>query len=126
MKIHPRTARIAFYFLIAALILALAPSGRAASVTNSALGPLRAEMRAEHYAPAVALADKLIAAKAAEADEALYLKALALFNAKKFPEAASTADQLAESFPKSVWRYKATFLKAQSLVEQKRKDKANE
>ena len=105
---------------LAALALALAPGSRAASTTNSALGPLRAEMRAEHYTPAVALADKLIAAKDAEADEALYLKALALFNAKKYPEAASAADQLAESFPKSVWRYKATFLKAQALVEQKK------
>lgn len=85
----------------------------------SQLDPLRAEMRAEHREQALALADKLIAAEHAQADEAHYLKAVALFNAKKFAEAAAAADQLAAAFPKSDWRHKATFLKAQALVERK-------
>ena len=100
-----------------AAILCLATCSWAAEL--SPLDPLRAEMRAEHYDPAIALADKLIAAKDPKADEAHYLKALALFHAKKFAEAATVADQLAEAFPQSAWRFKATFLKAQALVEQK-------
>jgi len=85
----------------------------------SRLDPLRAAMRAEHCEQAVALADTLIAAKHAQADEAHYLKAVALFNGRKFVQAATAADQLAAAFPKSEWRHKAMFLKAQALVEQK-------
>lgn len=85
----------------------------------SPLDPVRAEMRAKRYEPAIALADKLIAAKDARADEAQYLKALALFNAKQFAEAAIVVDQHAAAFPESDWRFKATFLKAQALVEQR-------
>ncbi|MCX6878934.1 MAG: tetratricopeptide repeat protein [Verrucomicrobia bacterium] len=83
------------------------------------LDPLRAEMRAEHYDPAIAMADKLIAAQDPQADEAQYLKALALFHTKKFAAAVTAAEQLPSAFPQSVWRFKATFLKAQALVEQK-------
>jgi tetratricopeptide (TPR) repeat protein len=97
----------------------LQPTARCCAADPPPLDALRAEMRAEHTDQAVALADKLIAAKDAKADEAQYLKALALFNAKKFAEAATVADQLAGAFPKSEWRFKARFLKAQALVEQK-------
>ncbi|MEI6675820.1 MAG: MG2 domain-containing protein, partial [Verrucomicrobiota bacterium] len=65
------------------------------------------------------MADKIIAAKDPRADEALFLKSLALFHGKKFAEAATAATQLATAFPQSIWRYKATFLRAQALVEQK-------
>ncbi len=85
----------------------------------SPLDPLRAQMRAERYDQAVSAAEEIIGAKDPRADEAQYLKALALFHGKKFPEAAAAADQLVAGFPRSVWRYKASFLKAQSLVEQK-------
>ena len=98
-------------------ILCLATCSWAAEL--SPLEPLRAEMRAEHYDQAIVLADKIIAAKDPKADEAYYLQALALFHAKKFPEAATATDQLSVSFPQSAWRFKATFLKAQSLIEQK-------
>ena len=86
---------------------------------SSPLDPLRAEMRAEHYDQAIVMADKLIAAKDSKADEAHYLKALALFHARKFSAAATSAEQLAVAFPQSAWRHKAIFLKAQSLIEQK-------
>ena len=99
-------------------VLCLAARSWAAEVWP--LDPLRAEMRAEHYDQAIAMADKIIAAKDPKADEAHYLKALALFQAKKYPDAATAADQLSVSFPKSAWRFKATFLKAQSLIEQKK------
>ena len=99
--------------------MALPILGRAEAAEPPPLEALRSEMRAEHTEQAVALADKLIAAKDAKADEAAYLKALTLFNGKKFAEAATAADQVAAAFPKSDWRFKATFLKAQALVEQK-------
>jgi hypothetical protein len=103
-------------------VLCLATRSWAAEVWP--LDPLRAEMRAEHYDQAIAMADKIIAAKDPKADEAHYLKALALFQAKKYPEAATAADRLSVSFPKSAWRFKATFLKAQSLIEQKKFEQA--
>jgi tetratricopeptide (TPR) repeat protein len=105
--------------LAATFAIALCLATRCWAAEPSTFDPLRAEMRAEHYEPAIALADKLIAAKDAKADEADYLKALALFHVKKFAEAGMVADQFAGSFPKSEWRFKATFLKAQALVEQK-------
>jgi len=103
--------------LALAAFLGFAISLKAADTLS--LDPLRAELRTEHYDQAIVLAEKIIAAKDARADEAQYLKAVALFNAKKYPEAMAAADQLAGAFPKSIWRFKATFLKAQSLVEQK-------
>ena len=101
-----------------AAVLCLATGSRAAE--PGSIEPLRAEMRAEHYDQAIVMADGMIKAKDPKADEAHYLKALALFQAKKFPEAATVADQLSVAFPQSAWRFKATFLKAQALIEQKR------
>ena len=101
-----------------ATALGLAAGARAAE--TSPLDPLRAEMRAEHYEQAGTLADKIIAAKDPKADEVHYLKALALFNAKKFAAAVTEAQQLPSASPESVWRFKATFLQAQALVEQKK------
>ncbi len=83
------------------------------------LDPLRAQMRAERYDQAVSAAEEIVAAKDPQADEAQYLKALALFHGKRYPEAAAAADQVVAAYPRSVWRHKASFLKAQSLVEQK-------
>ena len=102
---------------ILAAVLCLAARSWAAEL--SPIEPLRTEMRAEHYDQAIVMAEGMIATKDPKADEAHYLKALALFQAKKFSEAAVVADQLSVSFPQSAWRFKATFLKAQSLVEQK-------
>ena len=108
--IRPLAATLAVVLCLAAFSWAAEPSP---------LEPLRAELRAEHYDQAIVLADQIIAAKDPRTDEAQYLKALALFDAKKFGEAATVADQLSVSFPQSAWRFKATFLKAQSLIEQK-------
>src|SRR5205085_1064161 len=44
----------------------------------------------------------------------------ALFHAKQYPAAIAAADKLAVDFPASDWRFKAVFLKAQSLIEQKK------
>jgi uncharacterized protein YfaS (alpha-2-macroglobulin family)/TolA-binding protein len=83
------------------------------------LGTLRAEMRAGNSNMAVTVADQIVAAKGTNADEAQYLKALTFFNGKKYAEAIASADELAKAFPQSAWRFKAAFLKAQALVEQK-------
>ena len=101
-----------------ASVLCLAAGARAAEVAP--LDALRAELRAEHYEQAGVLADKIIAAKDPKADEAHYLKALALFDAKKFAAVVTEAEQLPTASPESVWRFKATFLQAQALVEQKK------
>jgi tetratricopeptide (TPR) repeat protein len=85
----------------------------------SNLTQIQAEMRSLQYDKAIALADQAIAAKDAAADQALFLKATAFFQSKKFAEAVVTADRLATDFPDSDWRIKAIFLKAQSLIEQK-------
>ncbi|MCE9611841.1 MAG: tetratricopeptide repeat protein [Chthoniobacter sp.] len=87
---------------------------------------LQGEMRAGHYDKAVVLADAMMVAEDARADEAHYLKALALFHAKKFADAAAVAGRLAGDFPKSNWRFKAVFLKAQALVEMKKFKEAAE
>ena len=85
----------------------------------SALATIQAELRARNFDQAAVLADKAIAAKDAAADQALFLKATALLQAKKFAAAVTAADQLLADFPKSAWGHKAVFLKAQALIEQK-------
>ena len=102
---------------VLAALFCLAATAWAAEL--SPLSPLRAEMRAGRNDQAVDLAGKIIAAKDAEASEAHYLKALALFHAKKFSEAAAAAGELSVAYPQSAWRFKASFLKAQALIEQK-------
>ena len=104
-------------FLLAIPLLAAEKPGLAA---------LQGEMRAGHHEKAVALADAMMGAEDAKADEAHYLKALSLFHAKKFADAATVAGRLAGEFPKSNWRYKAVFLKAQALVEMKKFKEAAE
>lgn len=84
------------------------------------LATIQAEMRALQFDQAIALADQSSAAKDATADQALFLKATALFQSKKYAESVTAADQLAADFPQSNWRIKAIFLKAQSLIEQKK------
>jgi TolA-binding protein len=123
MRIHPHFPPLTLRQLAlrAATILCLATGSPAAepAAEPAPLDALRAEMRAEHYEQAMAMADKILAAKDPKADEAHYLRALALFHAQKFADAATAAAQLATAFPQSVWRCKATFLLAQALTEQK-------
>ena len=106
------------------LAVAFCCAASAQAADPAPLDQLQAEMRAGNADAAVRLADKYVSskgpnAKGADIEQALYLKALTLFNAKRYDQAISAADDLAGSFPQSSWRYKATFLKAQSLVEQK-------
>jgi tetratricopeptide (TPR) repeat protein len=91
-----------------------------AAAAPSALPGIQAEMRALQFDKAIELANQAIAAKDAEADHALFLKATAEFQRKKFAEVAITADRLIADFPQSKWQHKAAFLKAQALIEQKK------
>ena len=106
--------------LLIACLFTLAAAGIHADAAPSSLPQIQAEMRSLQYDKAIELADKAIAAKDAEADQALFLKATALFQGKKYGEAAIAADRLIADFPKSGWRYKAVFLKAQAMVELKK------
>ncbi len=115
----PLPCRILCHCAITLVVLFGTTAGLRAAETST-LDPLRAEMRAERYEQAATMADKLIAAKDPKADEANYLKALALFQAKKYAAAVTEVQQLESVFPASAWRFKATFLQAQALVEQKK------
>ena len=64
----------------------------------SSLAQIQAEMRALQFDKAIALADQAIAAKDAAADQALFLKATALFQGKKFADAVTAADQADRGF----------------------------
>jgi len=113
-------SRIVSLSLLLAFGMALASLPACAQTNGPApLDPLRAEMRAGNADAAVALADKMIREKGPDADQALYLKALTLFSAKRYGDAEAAADAFAKDFPQSPWRFKAAFLKAQSLVERK-------
>jgi len=90
-----------------------------AMAAPSLLTQVQAEMRARQFDKAAELAGQAIAAKDT-ADEALFLKATALLQSKKFPDAVTAADQMLADFPQSAWRHKAVFLKAQALIEQKK------
>ena len=77
----------------------------------------QAALRARDYAAAVAALDKAISAKGVQADEALYLKALAQYHGKQFDAAIASCTALAETYPKSGWNHKARFLKANAHVQ---------
>ena len=100
--------------------ISLVLAGFQALAAPTPLSQIQAEMRDLQFDKAVELADQAIAAKDAAADQALFLKATALFQGKKFADAAIAADQLIADFPKSDWRHKAVFLKAQAFIEQKK------
>jgi len=96
------------------LLTGLAHAAEAAHVQ------IEAELRARHFDKAIELADQVIGAKRADADYALFLKATALMQGKKFAAAGGAADQLLAGFANSAWRHKAVFLKAQALIEEKK------
>ena len=85
----------------------------------------KAALRARDYAAAVAALDKAIAAKGKQADEAIYLKALAQYHGKQYDAAIASCGALAEAHPKSAWANKARFLLANAHV-QKRDYKSGE
>ncbi|MBI2192793.1 MAG: tetratricopeptide repeat protein [Planctomycetes bacterium] len=75
---------------------------------------------------AIQALDAHLAANPADADEAHYLKALALYYDNQHAAAAEAADQVIQGFKESSWLSKASFLKAQALVQQKKFKEAEE
>ena len=73
------------------------------------------------YDAAVSAADAYLAAPGSKAaDEAAYLKAIALYNAEKFDAAVQAADAVLKAYPKSVWVRKALYLKGTALARQRK------
>ena len=105
-------------------LFTLAIAGVRADAAPPALPQIQAEMRNLQYEKAIKLADKTVTDKDAESDQALFLKATALFQSKKFADAIGAADRLMADFPESDWCHKAVFLKAQALVELKKFEEA--
>ena len=116
--------------LLGLTVVLLAAGGSAMAAAEAARkpGPLasaKVALRSKHFDDAVELLTEAIAAGGEKADEATYLKALALHYAGKHDEAIRTADAVLRKYKGSPWLRKATFLKALSLVE-KRQFKAAE
>lgn len=105
---------------ISTALLALLFASTSAMSAPDKLAEIQAEMRVREYDKASELADQATAAKDADADQALFLKATAALLGLKFGDAVNTADQLIKEFPESAWLHKAVFLKAQALIEQKK------
>jgi tetratricopeptide (TPR) repeat protein len=110
---------------IVCLFALIVAGTRATSATSATSAPtdlsgIQAEMRSLHFDKAVELADQAVAAKGENAEEALFLRATALFQGKKFADAAIECHRRIADFQKSDWRHKAVFLKAQAMIEQKK------
>ncbi len=98
---------------------AAAPKAPKAPKVDPNLQAGQAALRAKDYPAAVAALEKAVAAKGKQADEALYLKALAQYHGKLYDDCIGTLGQLAEHHPKSVWLHKGRFLKANAFVQKR-------
>ncbi len=98
-----------------AFILGLAVSAWAADGLSAA----RQLLRAGEFAEAAAVLAPLVEASVETREEALHLRARALFLAGDFAASATVAGRLVDDHPESFWYYKARFLQAQCLAEQK-------
>ena len=87
----------------------------------------KSAMQARDYTAAVEQLDKYLAGspKPKDADEAAYLKALALHYAGKYAESVEVADAVA-NIKDSPWALKGLFLKAQSLIQLRKYKEAEE
>ncbi|MHC4948030.1 MAG: tetratricopeptide repeat protein, partial [Planctomycetota bacterium] len=104
----------------AILVLLVAGAASARPATPAETAAVRAALRRTDYGAAVRLADERIAAAAADTDEALYLRALALHHLDRHDEAIAGAERLRRNHPDSRWWRKALYLQARSLIEQRR------
>jgi len=100
--------------LILSLLLLLALPARAAE-EDAGLEKVRGALQARLYAAAVTAADAYLAAPGKAADEAAYLKAVALFHGEKFDAAVEAADVVLKAHANSPWVRKALFLKGNAL-----------
>ena len=103
----------------AVMVLLLAWSHAAFAQAQGSLGAVRAAMAAKQYDTAAELADVVVAANPKDADEARYLKALALYYGDKPAVALTAVDELVAKHPNSPWLRKARFLKAMAYTKQR-------
>ncbi|SVB38836.1 uncharacterized protein METZ01_LOCUS191690, partial [marine metagenome] len=101
-------------------MFAMGQSGLGADAkANSNINQAKVALRARQYAEAVVALDKALGAKIKQADEALYLKGLALFYDKKYNACLKVCDTLEEEHADSTWTHKGQFLEAAALVEKR-------
>ncbi|KKL67370.1 hypothetical protein LCGC14_2135660, partial [marine sediment metagenome] len=103
----------------AAVCLAAAPlaAQEVAEPKASPLDKAKAALRGKRFDVAVKLLGDV---PPDQADEATYLKALALFYGGKHAEAVKSADAVIAAREKSPWLRKALFLKANALIQQRK------
>ena len=104
-----------FLLLAALLITSLFSRPLHAAEEDLALDKVRVALQGLQYDEAVAAADAYLKAPGKGADEAAYLKAVALFHAGKHDAAAEAADVVIKQHAASPWVRKATFLKGSAL-----------
>ncbi|MEC8929074.1 MAG: tetratricopeptide repeat protein, partial [Verrucomicrobiota bacterium] len=81
-------------------------------------------LRAQKYVTAVAALDKAIKAKIKQVDEAMYLRALALYHGGKYNDCVKACDGLLAAQANSRWVQKAKFLKAGALARDRKFEEA--
>ena len=91
----------------------------AAAKPATPLAQAKAAMQGKTWEQALPLLEAHLQAKAPDADEAQYLKALVLHYQGQHEPAIAAADVVLTQYKDSVWRQKALFLKAQAMVQQK-------
>ena len=111
------------------LTILLAGAAQAAGRQQPANAPLDLGKRAladRRYDDAARELESAVAVGGPKADEAQLLLGHALYYMKKYPEAIAAYDQLLQQFPRSPWRKKALFHKADCYLALKQYDKAAE
>lgn len=106
-------------FLFCAQVLAAQEFQDSAEIIH-----LRQTMRQGDLEQAVTAADAALAARVREQDEALHLKATALFHLGRFADVVAACDELLTTHPRSTWMRKSLFLKAQALTQLRRHEEA--
>ena len=101
------------FFLLGGLVSSLA------MISAEPIPDAEQHLQAREYAEAASLL-----AEVEGDDYADYLRATALFLAKKFPEAEKVAAGFAKAHPESRWIHKARFLHARALIEQRKHEAA--
>lgn len=84
------------------------------------LTAVRSGLMWAEYGQAVAEADRYLRNQGDDADEVMYLKALALYRQDKAVECEQTARQFVERYPDSEWYRKGRFLLARVLTDQRK------
>ena len=115
-----RRMKVCAIGVAAALLLSVLAFAGAKSPESSPLDPARAALRGKRFDEAIRALDKALAEAHEHPDEAFYLRALALYYSGEHNLAVQVADDLIQEHEGSPWLRKARFLKAQSLIRQRK------